>query len=155
MSKVQGKRPGTVDLIDLTAPANPPCNPPKGARKLVIKNLRTSSRASELEQFYKKIWDDLEAALAAIFAGRQPSKPFETLYRGVEDICRRGKFESRKLAEFLSKQCDAYLDDSMLRSISAAAGSGNVDILRSVHAHWVKWGDQLVGRTSQTRSRNS
>ncbi|KAI0128474.1 ubiquitin ligase subunit CulD [Xylariales sp. AK1849] len=141
MSKIQGKRPEIVDLVDLTKPpTRSPFSPQNGAKKLVIKNLRTASRANDLEQFYQKTKDDLDAALKAIFARQQPNQPLERLYRGVEDICRRG--DSKELSEFLRQRCEAYLNGDMAKSIKAEAGSTNIDVLRSVHKHWVIWGQQ-------------
>ncbi|KAI1854623.1 hypothetical protein JX266_000741 [Neoarthrinium moseri] len=144
MSKVQGKRPEPVDLIDLTKPSGPsgPSLPQRGTKKLVIKNLRTASRTSDLEDFYRKTWADLDAALKAFFARQLPNKPLETIYRGVENICMRGEPESRKLYEFLRQKCEAYLNEDMAKAIKSQAGSSNIEVLRSVHKYWVIWGQQ-------------
>jgi cullin 4 len=147
MSKLPGKRPQNVDFVDLTRPTGTTAfHPGKGARKLVIKNFRTVSRTNELEQFYQKIWDDLEAALQSVFAKQQPRKPLDTLYKGVESLCQslRKNNKERKLYDFLLVRCDKYLNGEMTASIKAAAGTSNVDVLRSVHKYWVIWGQQLV-----------
>jgi cullin 4 len=138
MSKAQGKRP---ELVDLTKPRSA-FQPHSGAKKLVIKNLRTTSRAADLEQYYARTLEELDDALGAIFARRQPKQPFERLYRGVEDTCRNGR--SRQLYERLHQRCEKYLNSDLLQSIRSEAGSSNVDMLRSVHKHWVIWDTQSV-----------
>lgn len=150
MSKAQGKRPQNVDFIDLTQPSRVSAfQPGKGAKKLVIKNFRSVSRASELEQFYQKTWEDLEAALQSIFAKQQPKKPLDTLYKGVESLCQylRKTGEESKLYDFLRQRCENYLNEDMAKSIKAGAGASNVDVLSSVHKSWVVWGQQLVSTT--------
>ncbi|KAI1638853.1 Cullin [Biscogniauxia mediterranea] len=133
MSKVLGKQPETVNL----AKSRPAFQPNHGAKKLVIKNLRTNSRPHELEAYYKKTQSELVDALEAIFEQRQPRQPLERLYRGVEDICRHGA--SSELYGILRQRCEAYLNGRLHQSIMAEAGSTNVDMLRSTYKHWVIW----------------
>lgn len=140
MSKVLGKRP---EVVGSTNPRST-FHTHGGAKKLVIKNLRTTSRASDLDQYYQKTWGELENALKAVFARQQPQQPLERLYRGVEDICRHG--EAKKLYEVLRKQCETYLNTDMAKAIEAEAGLSNVDRLRGVHKHWVIWNQQSVCR---------
>ncbi|KAK8114811.1 Cullin family protein [Apiospora kogelbergensis] len=138
MSKLLGKRP---EIVDLTKPRSA-LRPQDGVRKLVIKNLRTVSRANDLEEYYRKTWGELDAAVRAVFAQRQPQQPYAKLYRGVEDICRYGNDEAQKLYEFLRGHCENYLNGPLAESIRAGAGSSNVEALRSVHKHWVIWNHQ-------------
>ncbi|KAK6067649.1 ubiquitin ligase subunit [Seiridium cupressi] len=147
MSKVQGKRPQNAAFIDLTKPSGTTAfQPGKGAKKLVIKNFQSVSRTNELEQFYQKIWEDLEAALESIFAKQQPRKPLDTLYKGVESLCQyhRKNNSEKKLYDFLRQRCEDYLNGEMAKSIKTGTGASNVEVLRSVHKHWVIWGQQLV-----------
>ncbi|KAK8139217.1 Cullin family-domain-containing protein [Apiospora sp. TS-2023a] len=134
MSKLLGKRP---EIVDLTKPRGSALRPQDGVRKLVIKNLRTVSRASDLEEYYTKTWGELDAAVQAIFARQQPVQPYARLYRGVEDICRYG--EAKKLYERLREHCETYLNGTLHEAIRAGAGSSNIEALRSVHKHWVVW----------------
>ncbi|KAH6654411.1 Cullin [Truncatella angustata] len=147
MSKVQGKQPQNAPLIDLTKPRGSTAfQPGKGAKKLVIKNLRTVSRTNSLEQFYQKIWEDLESALQSIFARQQPRQPFDTLYKNIESLCQylRKTREEKKLSDFLWKRCEDYLNEDMAKSIKAGAGASSIDLLRSAHKHWVIWQHQLA-----------
>ncbi|KAI1085813.1 Cullin-domain-containing protein [Whalleya microplaca] len=136
MSKVLGKRP---EIVDLTKPRSA-FQPHHGAKKLVIKNLRTTSRAEDLEKYYDNTRQELLEALQAIFDQKQPRHPLERLYRGVEDICRHGA--ARDLYNTLRKQCETYLNNGLHGSIIAEAGSSNIDMLRSTYKHWVIWNAQ-------------
>ncbi|KAK7751479.1 hypothetical protein SLS62_006564 [Diatrype stigma] len=132
MSKALGKRP---EVVDLTKPRSA-FQSQNGPKKIVIKNLRTPSRAN-LEHYYAKTLEELDDALQAIFARRQPKQPLERLYRGVEDTCRHGK--SEELYNRLRRRCEAYLSNDLLKSIKLESGPSNVDMLKSVHKHWVIW----------------
>lgn len=134
MSKALGKRP---EIVDLTKP--PTFQPHKGAKKLVIKNLRTTPLGNDLE-YYRVTKQGLLDALQAIFEQKQPRQPLERLYRGVEDLCRHGT--SKELYDMLRERCDTYLHNDLHRSILAEAGSSNIDILRSTHKRWGIWNAQ-------------
>lgn len=163
-----------------TAPLNPKGTPSKapggsggtnylqthiGARRLIVKNLRPVATQIQTEEaHYTRIRADLGAALKAVFdnnasssarggQGPGPSQPMEKLYRGVEDICRRGKNESGELYEWLKEQCRRWLNsDEFLKTLLAAApslgqdmgGEEDVILLRAVLAAWKKWIGQLL-----------
>ncbi|KAK0646290.1 hypothetical protein B0T16DRAFT_458225 [Cercophora newfieldiana] len=136
-AKVQGKRP-VSEVIDLTssqpspsanAPPRPRGGPVSalqphiGPRKIVIKNLRPASaaRAQGVDEYYSRTRGELEAALGAIFAGRATPQPMERLYRGVEDICRKG--EAAGLAEALRGRCEGFLaGEGMLGGLGGEGG---------------------------------
>ncbi|KAJ4386948.1 hypothetical protein N0V85_007888 [Neurospora sp. IMI 360204] len=80
-------------------------------------------------------------------------QPMEKLYRGVEDICRRGNKESGELYEWLKDRCKGWLNsDEMLKALLAAApsiaadtgGEEDVILLRAVLAAWKRWIAQLL-----------
>ncbi|KAL2181353.1 Cullin family-domain-containing protein [Thermothelomyces heterothallicus CBS 202.75] len=172
----------------------PAFQPHLGSRKLVIKNLRrpvasqstaaavsssfssssSSSSSSSapttptsIEAYYARIHADLDAALSSIFAGRPTAQPMERLYRGVEDICRKG--DAAELTERLRARCEGWLASAdMLGGLweaqrdaapssssnaaaaaaaaaaaggeSGAAGAGDV-LLRGVVARWRRWNE--------------
>ncbi|KAI0840538.1 Cullin-domain-containing protein [Hypoxylon sp. FL0890] len=136
MSKVLGKRP---ELVDLTKPPTA-FQPQKGAKKLVIKNLRTTPRTNDIEKYYHVTKQELLDALQAIFEQKQPRQPLERLYRGVEDLCRHG--DESQLFTMLHIRCESYLKYNLHKSIVAEAGPSNVDLLRSTYKHWVIWNAQ-------------
>lgn len=147
MAKTTGmmNRPG---VIDLTRPAKFPTH--EGPRRLVIKNLRTTS-PNNLEQYYKKTWAELDNALTANFNRQQPATPLEVLCRGVEAVCRHG--EGEKLAKHVRTRSKTYLETELLPQIEKEASSGSVDALRAVHKFWSLWNEQSV-RLPPTVSRN-
>ncbi|KAI0180138.1 Cullin-domain-containing protein [Hypoxylon sp. FL1284] len=136
MSTVLSKRP---EIVDLTKPPTA-FQPHKGAKKLVIKNLRTTSQAADLARYYDATRRELDEALQAIFQQKQPRQPLERLYRGVEDLCRHGA--SKELYKTLQDRCEAHLKGDVRAAISAEAGSSNIDMLRTTYKHWVIWNAQ-------------
>ena len=58
---------------------------PGGAKKLVIKPLKSAPKVSEA--FEETTWATLEAAVRAVHASTSVGQSLEQLYRGVEDLC--------------------------------------------------------------------
>jgi len=143
MTKNMGifSRPGVVDLTRTSH-----FQPHTGPKRLVIKNLRTSSRKDDINQYYERTWNELDIALTSVFAREQPSSPLEVLCRGVEAICRRGRAE--QLAKHLKDRSKLYLEKQLLPLIEKEAGPSNVDALRTVHKFWTIWNEQSVRYTS-------
>lgn len=136
MSRTQGlsARPKVVNLTSTFQPNT-------GARKLVIKNLRTKSRL-DAGEYYQRTWDELDDTLTSIFKKQIPAAPLEVLCRGVEATCRRGQAE--KLALHLQNRCRGYLEKELLPKIENEAESTNVEALRVVHKYWTEWNKQAV-----------
>jgi cullin-4 len=129
-------RPG---VIDLTLPSN--FQPYAGAKKLVIKNLRTTSR-QDLVEYYNKTWTELDDALTSLFEREEPAMPLEMLCRGVEATCRHGRAE--KLFVHVKERCKSYLEKQLLPVLEEGGGPSNVDALRTVHKFWTIWNEQSV-----------
>ncbi|RDL39757.1 Cullin homology [Venustampulla echinocandica] len=137
MSKVMS-RPAQPKVIDLTgSPSN--FQPHVGVKKLVIKNLRPSSR-KDIDSYYERTWSELDGAITAVFNGSQPAPPLEVLCRGVEATCRRGQAE--KLANYLRDRCKAYIEKQLLPTIESQARPTNIDALRTIYRFWTVWNDQ-------------
>ncbi|KAE8442006.1 hypothetical protein EG329_003942 [Mollisiaceae sp. DMI_Dod_QoI] len=126
-------------VIDLTRPSN--FQPNTGAKKLVIKNLRTKSR-QDVDEFYSRTWDELDDTLTSIFRRQSPKAPLETLCRGVEATCRRGL--AGRLSTHLRDRCKLYLEKDLLPKIESEAGSANVEALFTVHKYWTEWNKQAT-----------
>jgi cullin-4 len=139
MSKTLGIGP-RPKVIDLT---RPPSNfqPHAGAKRLVIKNLRTTSTKS-VDEYYDRTWSELDAALTSIFNKCPPSTPLEVLCRGVEATCRRGQAE--KLFMHLKDRCKGYLEKQLLPEVDRQTGTSNIDALQAVQRFWVVWNEQSV-----------
>ena len=141
MSKILGigARP---KVIDLTRPPSQ-FQPHAGAKRLVIKNLRTTSTRG-VEEYYDRTWAELNAALTSVFNKEAPSTPLEVLCRGVESICRRGQAD--KLFLHLKDRCKVYLENVLLADVEKHSGTSNVDALRAVQRFWTAWNEQSVWR---------
>lgn len=137
---LKGKGVAGTKVIDLTRPS--PFQPNTGAKKLVIKNLRTSSRQDSGE-FYQRTWNDIDGALTEIFSGKSlPSLPLEILCRGVETTCRHA--EAEKLFFHYKARCKEYIEKKLAVQITKEAGNTDVQALRAVHRYWIVWNKQSV-----------
>lgn len=139
-AKARGKLPEVVDLTEKPSAFQPHA----GAKKLVIKNLRSpgGGRDAQIEQYYARTERDLDEGLGAVFAGRKPAVPLERLYRGVEDVCRKGNAE--KVYRMLMKRVERHLQTVVLPRIGKAGDASEVDLLRSVLGEWKTWNSQTV-----------
>lgn len=125
-------------VVDLTRPSN--FQPSTGAKKLVIKNLKKTSR-QDSEIYYQRTWNDIDTALTEIFAGRPlPTLPLEVLCRGVELTCKHEQAE--RLFMHYKDRCKEYLGEKLAPQIQREAGTTNVDALRAVHKFWNVWNKQ-------------
>ncbi|KAJ6444751.1 Serine/threonine-protein kinase tel-1 [Purpureocillium lavendulum] len=156
-ARARGKMPETA--IDLTGsssssgpglvqgqprPAGSAFQPYSGAKKLVIKNLRapSTSGAAQVEEYYARTARELHAAIQAILAGKRPAVPLERLYRGVEDMCRRGN--ASKTYSSLTSLVDHHLQDVVLLKVKRAGAASDLDMLRSILGEWKTWNAQAV-----------
>ncbi|PNY24029.1 Serine/threonine-protein kinase TEL1 [Tolypocladium capitatum] len=138
-ARARGKLPETID----PTPRPSAFQPYTGAKKLVIKNLRApNSCDAQVEEYYARTERELDGALGAVFAGGRPAVPLERLYRGVEDVCRRGNAE--KVYTMLTTRVEAHLRTVVLPRIRRAGGNSNLEVLRSVLAEWKAWNSQAV-----------
>lgn len=113
-----------------------------GARRLVVKNLRTGPRLNH-EPYLEKIWTRLDDALTEIFEGKKPTVSLEELYKGAENLCRQE--QASQLAQKVQRRCKEYVS-TVLRDqiIARSAGVTDVDTLRTLVQAWQKWHSQLV-----------
>lgn len=132
-SKALGKQPQMVSGFQ----------PLSGAKRIVVKNLRTSSKAAaDVEVYYNKTWANVETALRSILNGEVPRVPLESVYRGVEDLCLHGQGD--KLYGMLRHRCEQHLNGGILGKIRENATSSDVDILRRVWAQWSVFNKTLI-----------
>jgi cullin-4 len=113
----------------------------KGSRRLVIKNLKTTSE-EDIDAYYESTWRDVDAALTSNFNREQPATPLEILCRGVEALCRRGRAD--QLSRHVRDCSKTYLEERLLPVIEIEVGPSNVDSLRAVHKFWMLWNEQSV-----------
>lgn len=117
--------------------------PMSGAKKIVIKNLRTSAtRAADVENYYKRTWVDVDAALSSILVGTHPRVPLESVYRGIEDLCRHN--EGDKLYQMLKQRCAQHLHSKVLSKIKEAGIFSDIAVLQSVWDQWAIFSKTLI-----------
>jgi hypothetical protein len=117
--------------------------PHTGAKKLVVKNLRSGPRLNQ-DAYFEKVWSQLDAALVAIFDRGKPAASLEELYKGAENVCRQGR--AAMLAKKLQDKCQEYVSRDLRESLVARTKDGNnVDTLRAVVDAWTAWNSKMVG----------
>ncbi|RBR09821.1 uncharacterized protein FIESC28_09700 [Fusarium coffeatum] len=138
-AKARGKLPETIDLTQQPSAFKPYA----GAKKLVIKNLRApTNRDNQVAEYYKRTEKELDGALEAIFEGRTPDVPLERLYRGVEDVCRKG--DPAKVYQMLNDRVDVHLQRTVLPRIQKNRRASNLDTLKSSLEEWKTWNKQTI-----------
>jgi cullin-4 len=133
---------GVIDLTNGTPPtspqakrvngamkARPGINSHTGAKKLVVKNLKTNTQWDS-KAYLEKIWGQLDEALAIIFKDRHDGFSKEDLYRGVENVCRQGGAST--LFSRLEKRCRDHVEMDMRQPLCKKAGQDNVTVLKAV-----------------------
>jgi cullin-4 len=116
-------------------------NSATGAKKLVVKNLKTNTQWDS-KAYLEKIWGQLDAALALIFKDVQEGFSKEDLYRGVENVCRQGG--ASMLYTRLDNRCRQHVEMDMRDVLVKRAGTAHVDVLSAVMAEWARWKAQMV-----------
>ncbi|KAL2752787.1 hypothetical protein ACRALDRAFT_1036580 [Sodiomyces alcalophilus JCM 7366] len=128
--KMKGKLPEKpIDLTQQSA-----FRPHAGAKKLVIKNFRTSSTKDQSETYCERTQQELREALVAIFKQQPLQLSLERLYRGVEDMCRHGR--EKHVYSLLYEVIENHMQTDVWNSIWAECGSDNIDMLRVVLNRW-------------------
>jgi cullin-4 len=116
-------------------------NAATGAKKLVVKNLKTNTQWDS-KAYLEKIWGQLDAALALIFKDVHDGFSKEDLYRGVENVCRQGGAST--LYTRLDNRCRQHVELDMRDMLVQRAGTAHVDVLSAVMAEWARWKAQMV-----------
>ena len=113
-----------------------------GLKKIVVKNLRKTPR-TDPDQYYNRVWNELNAALSAIFANEKIPSSMEELYRGVEILCRQDRASSlyRKLCDKCT-QVSARVEKPLMEATKIG---NDVDVLRTAVDAWSAWTGQWVG----------
>lgn len=125
--------------IDLTARSTA-FEPHRGAKKLIVKNLKTSS--PNVDKYYADTWAELDTSITLILNGERPTTPLEKMCRGVEMTCRKGM--AKELFEHLKGACKAHMENVILPAIHANLGNGSADATRTVHIYWTIWHKRTV-----------
>lgn len=143
----------TTNVIDLTdsptaspsprkpsRPARNSYNPNLGAKKIIVKNLRTAP-SSNPQQYFEQTWQKLDVSLDSIFCTKQIPYSMEELYKGAENVCRQGY--SADLCARLEEKAQIYagtLQNLLLKNINSASA----EVLQGVVNAWSTWSKQMV-----------
>ena len=141
--KAAGGRPPPFSASLTSSRPSSNFSPHTGAKRLVVKNLRTEPRFNQ-ESYFDKVWTRLDAALSAVFEDRVPEISLEELYKGAENVCRQGR--AAALAKKLQDRCREYVSGKLRRSLVAKAekGGSNINVLQAVIEAWSAWRSKLV-----------
>ncbi|MCJ1310092.1 hypothetical protein MMC25_003753 [Agyrium rufum] len=115
--------------------------PHTGAKKLVVKNLKTGTKTSP-EAYANQIWTQVDAALSAIFSGDSSPYSYEELYKGVENVCRQDRAPAmyRKLCEKCKDNVIRNLRDPLRETSSLSTEA----FLEEVAGKWTTWKSQTL-----------
>lgn len=119
--------------------------PYSGAKKLVIKNLKTTqspAREAEIKDYYKRALENVADALDAVFAGKKPPVPFERLYRSVEDLCR--KRDSDQVAKVLKRKMKDHVNRVVCQRVERNGRGSDVETAKCLLGEWQAWNAQMV-----------
>lgn len=113
---------------------------PHRPRKMVVKNLRKTQKADQ-EQYFEKIWNQLDAAISAILNDNTACFSMEELYKGVENVCRQDK--APELFKRLSERCKDHMLKiiklELLRAYKTKRG-----LLQATCDCWASWMKKMV-----------
>jgi cullin-4 len=115
--------------------------PSTGAKQLVIKNLKKTSRA-QVDSYYQRTWEELDRAVTDLFVKKHPTQPLEVLFRGVEAMCRHG--DADRLYTHLRDRCKVYLEGTLLPKVEKESGTSYTAAVRTVQKYWTIWNEQSV-----------
>ena len=116
-------------------------NPHTGAKKLVVKNLKTST-TWDSKAYLEKIWGQVDAALSLILKDSHDGYSKEDLYRGVENVCRQGGAST--LFTRLDKRCTLHIQQEVRDRLLERASEDNVTVLKAVLTAWTRWKEQMT-----------
>lgn len=112
-----------------------------GPRNLPVKNLRTTPKSSP-ENYFAKIWAQLDASLSAIFIGEELPYSLEELYKGAENLCRQGSAPS--LNKNLRHKCrDNVVENIKSELVSRSSRLQDKDLVQAFVEAWLAWEKKL------------
>ncbi|KFA67469.1 hypothetical protein S40285_00170 [Stachybotrys chlorohalonatus IBT 40285] len=137
--RAKGKLPERINLVERPSAFQPHI----GAKKLVIKNIRNpAERSGRLDEYYTQTTNELVQALDAVLARQRPAVPLERLYRGTEDLCRRGL--AGKLCATIKDRLESHLQGVVLSRLQSSANGSDIDMVRAVLEEWKTWNSQTL-----------
>ncbi|UJR09956.1 hypothetical protein I4U23_014180 [Adineta vaga] len=111
--------------------------PTNSTKKLVIKNLKTSSLVPPPD-YFDKIWPLLKQALEAILNGTTSPTNEEQLYRHIDHICTTSTNDTNTSSNLLYENLRRVLDEHIQTLIPILLNeiNDNIDYLRTLNSAW-------------------
>ena len=143
--------PETIDLTN--SPSGSPAKkkalngrptnitPPTGPKMLMVKGLKKTSKPDP-DEYYNRVWAQLDTALSAIFLREKLPYSMEELYRGVEIVCKQGRALEiyKKLCEKCTRDISTRVKEPLLQ---VSATDSAVGVLNAVVHAWSTWSKQM------------
>ena len=117
-----------------------------GAKKLVVKNLRQSTK-HDPDKYLNLVWEQVDAALSIIFAENTTPFSIEELYRGVENVCRQKK--AAEVSRRLVKRCRDHVENSIRPTLLGSNNVDDVEMLRCTVKAWGTWRKHMVSYSAE------
>ena len=143
--------PETIDLTN--SPSGSPAKkkalngrptnitPHTGPKMLMVKGLKKTSKPDP-DEYYNRVWAQLDTALSAIFLREKLPYSMEELYRGVEIVCKQGRALEiyKKLCEKCTRDISTRVKEPLLQ---VSATDSAVGVLNAVVHAWSTWSKQM------------
>ncbi len=115
--------------------------PHTGPKMLMVKGLKKSSKPDP-DEYYNRVWAQLDTALSAIFLREKLPYSMEELYRGVEIVCKQGRALEiyKKLCEKCTRDISTRVKEPLLQ---ASTTDSAVGVLNAVVHAWSTWSKQM------------
>ncbi|KAL9106134.1 MAG: hypothetical protein Q9227_008782 [Pyrenula ochraceoflavens] len=110
-------------------------------KRLQVSNLRTAPKTNQ-QQYFNKIWTQLDSALEAIFHGKEPPYSLEELYKGSENLCRQGS--AGLLYDKVRQRCKENAISSKERLLARGQQVEDVDLVQTFAETWSTWDQQMA-----------
>ena len=110
-----------------------------GPQKINIINLKTTQK-TDPDEYYNRVWRQLDEALSAIFSGCKLPYSMEELYKGVEIACRQNRAPAlnAKLCERCTGQISGGVKESILQKIETCSDIEALDVVIQAWSSWIK-----------------
>ena len=138
------RTPGIIDLTSESKNGTPRkkkligSGGSKSAPHVIVINKRKQASKPDPNEYYSRVWEQLDAALKAIFAQQKLPSSMEELYKGVEIACRQDRAEP--LYKNLCERCCYHIEEHVKVGLLQVAGAvSDVEVLNAVVQAWLTW----------------
>ena len=111
-----------------------------GVKRLTVRNLQPPK--TNPQQYFDKIWAQLDVSSSSIFRNEDPPYSLEELYKGAENLCRQGNAEAlyNKLRQKCREHAMGIKEDLVIRGQLVQ----DVDLVQAFVESWAAWDKHMV-----------